>query len=333
MLLEDEAEVHALVRSPAECCAIFGGARNIHFHGADLSRADFDIEALLGSVRPDYLFNLAGQSSVRESISVPRLSWSVNADWTARLLEAVRTYSPETRLYQASSSEMFGNGEGVHDEHAPLNPVTPYAASKAAAHLLCRAYREAYRLRIACGISFNHESKYRSSAFLTAKVAAHVRSLQSSHGAVSPIRVGNLETRRDWGYAAEFANGILLIAAQIEVRSRRDSAATDAVGDYRDYVLATGSLTSVRQLIDRAFTLGGFELDWDMNGGGHGKAYFRSTRSVAVESAPEFFRPGEPAAIAGNPNRALRELGWQATKSVDLFLSEMVAMPSAQLNR
>src|SRR5207302_2750329 len=142
------------------CALPISTARRLTLHSADLSNGDFDIAGFLRELRPDYLFNLAGQSSVRESIGAPQVSWSVNADWTARLLEAVRIHSPQTRLYQASSSEMFGISGGVHDEESALHPVTPYAASKSAAHLLCGAYRKAYGLRIACGILFNHESKY-----------------------------------------------------------------------------------------------------------------------------------------------------------------------------
>ena len=315
LLIEDGAEVHAIVRR-----ADPGIPPQAVVHCADLLDASFDVNRLLDSIRPDYIFNLAGQSSVRESISAPQISWAVNADWTARLLEAVRRNSPASRLYQASSSEMFGRGEGVHDEDSPLDPVTPYAASKAAAHVLCRAYRNAYGLRIACGILFNHESKFRGAAFLTAKVAAHVRALQSRESTDAPLRVGNLEVKRDWGSAEEFAYGILLIAAQTSVRSDADRA-----DNYRDYVLATGSLTSVQQLVDRAFVLGGFDLTWELEENGLGRAFFRGTRKLAVESAPEFHRAGEPRAIAGNPARALRELGWRPSGSIDGFLSEMVS--------
>ncbi len=131
MLLEDGAEVHGIVRNSAATRQAFNieTARRLTLHSADLSNGDFDVAGFLRELRPDYLFNLAGQSSVRESIGAPQVSWSVNADWTARLLEAVRIHSPQTRLYQASSSEMFGISGGVHDEESALHPVTPYAAS------------------------------------------------------------------------------------------------------------------------------------------------------------------------------------------------------------
>ncbi len=131
--------------------------------------------------------------------------------------------------------------------------------------------------------------------------------------------------QRDWGYAAEFAYGILLIAAQVAVRSARSGTVEVDEGiNYRDYVLATCSLTSVRELVDRAFRLCGFDLYWQLEAEGHGHAFFRGTRIMAVESRPEFFRQGEPLSIAANAARALNDLGWRATASVDAFLAEML---------
>lgn len=322
LLLERGAEVHAVVRDTERARALFGAA--VVAHECDLAN-DWDPSPLLATLKPEVIFNLAGQSSVRESFNDPMLSWRLNAMTVASLLESMRKESPASRLYQASSSEMFGcpvGAEVVHDEQSVLQPVSPYAASKAAAHMLCHTYREAYALRVTCGILFNHESEFRGSQFLTGKIAAHVRRLRAGEQ-VEPLVVGNLDIRRDWGSAREFANGILMIADQIAVRSSRSGTTlADEAPNYRDYVLGTSALTSVRELVDAAFRIAGFPLVWN-----DGEARFADGR-LAVRSDRALYRAAEPPAIQARPARAAEDLGWRCTPSVEPFLRDMILRPT-----
>ena len=170
-LLDDGWTVHAPVRDVAAAERLFGHHDGLHAVRRDLVDPG-PLAALVGDVRPEEMYNLAGESSVAGSFADPRANWEANAHVIVHLLDAIRNDSPETRFYQASSGEMFGwipGGQIVHDEQSPLNPQSPYAAAKAAAHLLCRSYRESYDVRIACGILFNHESHRRGQRFLTSE--------------------------------------------------------------------------------------------------------------------------------------------------------------------
>src|SRR5262245_6549337 len=170
-LLADGWTVHAAVRDVDAAETMFGGHPGVRPVRRDL-RDPGPLCALVGDVRPEELYNLAGESSVGASFADPRATWESNAHVVVHLLDAVRNDSPETLVYQASSGEMFGSIPGadvVHDESSSLNPQSPYAAAKAAAHMLCRSYREAYGIRIACGILSNHESHRRGPQFLSRK--------------------------------------------------------------------------------------------------------------------------------------------------------------------
>jgi GDPmannose 4,6-dehydratase len=329
-LLRRGYEVHAFVRSDA-AGAFDEKDAQLQVHAFDLASSSAAAADAIAALRPAVVFNFAGQSSVAASFERPHLSWALNAEWPAVLLDAIRRHSPETRVYQASSSEMFGclPGESVvHDEQSAFRPQSPYAASKAAAHLLCGVYRQSFGIRVACGILFNHESRYRGEPFVTTKITRHVRALRalpaSERDRFAPLRVGRLDVQRDWGWAAEYARGILMIADQIEARRARGGEDADVASNYRDYVLGTGVLTSVRELIDRAFALGGVDLDWHVQADGRGHALFAGTGVIAVESAPEFYRAAEPKAIQADPSRARNELGWRATPDIDVFLKDMI---------
>jgi GDPmannose 4,6-dehydratase len=278
----------------------------------------------VGDVRPEELYNLAGESSVSASFADPQATWESNAHVVVHLLDAIRVDSPSTRFYQASSGEMFGSVPGesvVHDEHAALNPQSPYAAAKAAAHMLCGSYRESYGIRIACGILFNHESRRRGPRFLSRKVVDHVQALHA--GTVDgPLRLGNLKAQRDWGFAPDYVDGMVAILRQAEVRDVPDEAAA-----YRDYVLGTGRLHAVWELADRAFALAGFELRWQLDGDDPlaWNARFAASGAPAVVVDPAFIRPSDPAAIAADPRRIEAELGWEPRPGLDRFLEDMLS--------
>src|SRR5580765_2866293 len=287
-LLAEGWTVHAAVRDVERAERLFEHHPRLRAVRRDL-RDPGPLCALVGDVRPEELYNLAGESSVGASFADPRVTWESNAHVVVALLDAVRNDSPATRFYQSSSGEMFGSSPGagvVHDERSPLEPQSPYAAAKAAAHLLCRSYRESYDLRIACGILFNHESHRRGGPFLTRKVVDHLDALRAG-GMRVPLPLGNLKAQRDWGYAPEYVDAMIAILRQAEIRSVPDEARF-----YRDYVLGTGRLHHVWQLVDRAFALAGFQLTWRLDGDDPlaWGATFESSGEPAVVVDPAFIR-------------------------------------------
>jgi GDPmannose 4,6-dehydratase len=324
-LLDDGYTVHAAARDPDAAELVLGRHERLRILRREL-RDPGPLGALVGDLRPAELYNLAGESSVGASFNDPRATWESNAHVVSHLLDAIRRDSPETRFYQASSGEMFGSIPGasiVHDESAALNPQSPYAAAKAAAHMLCRSYRESYGIRIACGILFNHESHRRGPQFLSRKVVDYVGGLQ--HGAPdAPLSLGNLKAQRDWGFAPDYVAGMVMILRQTAIRGVADEARA-----YRDYVLGTGALHAVWELVDRAFALAGFELEWRLEGEDPlaWSARFRDSGRPAVVVDPAFIRPSDPAAIAADPSRIEAELDWQPKPGLDRFLSDMLDPP------
>ncbi|HWB22122.1 MAG TPA: GDP-mannose 4,6-dehydratase [Gaiellaceae bacterium] len=322
-LLSEGWSVHVAVRDVAAAEEIFEHHPGLRAVRRDL-RDPGPLCALVGDLRPEEMYNLAGESSVGASFADPKATWESNADIVARLLEAVRLDSPGTHFYQASSGEMFGSTPGgsiVHDENSVLSPQSPYAAAKAAAHLLCQSYRESYNLRIACGILFNHESHRRGPQFLSRKVVDHVISLRNN-GDRQPLMLGNLEAQRDWGFAPNYVDGMISIIRQAAVRGLPDEASS-----YNDYVLGTGHIHHVWELVDRAFTLAGFPLVWDLTGPDpvDCTASFADSGAPAVAVDPTFLRPADPKAIGANPAKVTAELGWEPVVGLDVFLEDMLA--------
>ena len=330
--------VHATVRDLSRSADLLDlpGAERLAIHKCDVN-GPLGHDRLIAEVHPDEFYNLAGQSSVSESFRDPSGTWRTNADAVQGMLEAVRLHSPATHFYQASSTEMFGavpRRTVVHDEASPFMPQSPYAAAKAAAHLVCDAYRRAFDLRIACGILSNHESHRRPQGFLTRKVVDYVRRLRDASAVKRdlepPLAVGNLAARRDWGFAPDYVEGIIRITRQIATRARTTGTAPepDVGSSYRDYVLGSGQLHAVWELIDRAFALGGIPIDWDRASPDPGRwsARFRSTGARAVVVDPSLTRPADPAAIGTDPSRARMELGWEAPPSWDRFLVDLLTV-------
>jgi GDPmannose 4,6-dehydratase len=242
-------------------------------------------------LQPDEVYNLGAQSHVRVSFDVPEYTASTVAMGTLRLLEALREtgLKHKTRFYQASSSEMFGGAAPPQDESTPFLPRSPYACAKVFAHHVCQNYREAYGMFISCGILFNHESPRRGIPFVTRKVtraAARIR-----HGLDRKLYLGNLDARRDWGFAGDYVEAMWLMLQQ----DKPD-----------DYVVATGESYSIRDLLDVAFsTLG---LDW--------RPY--------VEIDPRYFRPTEVDHLRGNAAKARRVLGWSPRVTFRQLVEMMV---------
>lgn len=335
-LLAEGWEVHAATRRREALhplAASTAGRERLRVHDVELSEPSplFD---LIARARPAEVYNLAGQSSVSRSFVDPLSTWRTNAAFVAALLECVRLHSPLTRLYQASSTEMFGGAAGaglvVYDEDSALHPRSPYASAKAAAHLLCRSYREAYDLRVACGILSNHESHRRPTQFLTRKITDHVsalRRLASPGDRLPPLAMGNLKIRRDWGFAPDYVEGMQLIIRQIGVRAGRTAVPADDEGDsYRDYVLSTGRTHVVWEMVDMAFRLGGFPLEWSLEGDDPADwgARFRATGGAAITVDEKLLRPADPLVIEVNAARARRELGWSPRAGLEVFLADML---------
>jgi len=318
---------HRTGRGPDHVLGIGAGEQVIE--DAVSLRPDHDqVRALVGELRPEELYNLAGESSVGASFADPRATWDSNAHVVVHLLDAVRRDSPATRFYQASSGEMFGSVPGesvVHDESSALNPQSPYAAAKAAAHLLCRSYRESYDLRIACGILFNHESHRRGPEFLTRKVVDHLHTLRAGEER-GPLALGNLKAQRDWGYAPDYVDAMIAILRQAAIRGIPDEGRA-----YRDYVLGTGRLHHVWELVDRAFALAGFELAWQLERDDplEWRAAFADSGEPAVVVDPAFIRPSDPIAIAADPSRIAEDLGWEPRPGLDAFLEDMLSAGAA----
>ena len=313
--------------------------QRLKVHTLDLMtpQALFD---LIAREKPAEIYNLASQSSVARSLEDPLITWRTNADFVAALLECVRCQSSGSRLYQASSTDMFGVSAAnivCYNEESAFNPQSPYAGAKTAAHLLCHSYREAYGLRIASGILSNHESHRRPESFLSRKVVGHVLNLSSAGEPVRlhPLMIGNLKVERDWGFAPDYVEGMCRILRQIEVRAAQTGEAqADIAANYKDYVLATGKTHAVWELVDCAFTIGGFELDWELDGGNPAawRGYFRSTGKPAVMVDPNLLRTAEPLAIQVDPSRARQELGWAPREGLAVFLQDMFAkLPRAAI--
>jgi len=251
-----------------------GGAR-FFLHYADLTDGG-SLASLLYDIRPDEVYNLAAQSHVKVSFEIPEYTADVTACGALRLLEAIRRTGLRSRFYQASSSEMFGSTPPPQSENSPFRPRSPYGCAKAFAHYATVNYRESYGMHASSGILFNHESPRRGETFVTRKITRAVARIK--HGLEEKLYLGNLEARRDWGYAPDYARAMWRMLQQ------------ETPGDY---VVGTGETHSVREFAELAFAHAG--LDW--------RAY--------VEVDPRYFRPAEVDVLCADASKARRDLNWE----------------------
>jgi GDPmannose 4,6-dehydratase len=286
LLLEKGYEVHGLIRRSSQ----FNTQRIDHLyvdpHEADtrlfLHYADLtDSSSLIGHlhrIKPDEVYNLGSQSHVKVSFEMPEFTADTAGMGTLRMLEAIRTADWQIRFYQAGSSEMYGKvTESPQTERTPFNPRSPYAIAKLFAHFMVVDYREAYGLHASNGILFNHESPRRGGTFVTRKVTRGVAAILK--GEQEHLYLGNLEAKRDWGYAREYVDAMWRMLQQPEPD---------------DYVIATGEMHSVRELCEAAFSLVG--MDWE--------------RYVRIDE--RYLRPTEVDELCGDANKAHDRLGWVA---------------------
>jgi GDPmannose 4,6-dehydratase len=251
---------------------------------------------ILQTIKPDEIYNLGAQSHVRVSFDIPEYTASTVAMGTLRLLEAMRELGSPCRLYQASSSEMYGASAPPQSEDTPFLPRSPYACAKVFAHHLCQNYRQAYGLFICCGILFNHESPRRGIPFVTRKITRAAARIK--HGLDSKLYLGNLDARRDWGFAGDYVEAMWLMLQQ----EKPD-----------DYVIATGESHAVREVLDVAF--GALGLDWKRH----------------VEIDPRYYRPTEVDHLLGDARRARERLGWQPKVRFRELIEMMVGSDEADV--
>jgi GDPmannose 4,6-dehydratase len=291
ILLEKGYEVYGMVRR----ASTFNRSRIDHLFGqielvyGDLGDAS-SLNQLMRTIRPDEVYNLGAQSHVRVSFDIPEYTADVVAIGTLRLLDAIREGDLHCRFYQASSSEQFGKVHEVpQNEETPFHPRSPYAVGKMYAHWITRNYREAYGMYAVNGILFNHESPRRAESFVTRKITLAVGAIL--RGETSELRLGNLEAKRDWGFARDYMDGAWRMLQQDEPD---------------DYVLATGETHSVQEFLEAAF--GCADLDW--------REY--------VKIDPRFFRPAEVDLLVGDAAKAKAKLGWEPTVRFQELVQMMV---------
>jgi GDPmannose 4,6-dehydratase len=266
-----------------------------------------NIIEVIKEIKPDEVYNLAAQSFVAASFTQPLLTADINAFGVLRILEAIRMFSPKTKFYQASTSEMFGKVQSIpQNEKTPFYPRSPYAISKLFAHWVCVNYREAYNIFACSGILFNHESPLRGLEFITRKVSYTVARIYN--GFDEKLVVGNLDSKRDWGYAKEYVYGMWLMLQQ----EKPD-----------DYVLATGQTHSVREFIEYAFKVIGIDIVWRGKGVSE-KGYDRKTGKVLIEVSKNFYRPAEVDILLGDPSKAKKILKWESKVRFDELVRMMV---------
>ena len=271
----------------------------ITLHDGDLTDSS-SLVRIINRVKPDEIYNLAAQSHVQVSFDVPEYSGDVDAIGTLRVLEAVRILglAEKTKIYQASTSELYGKVEEVpQSETTPFHPYSPYAVAKQYGFWITKEYREAYNMFACNGILFNHESERRGETFVTRKITLAAGRI--AEGLQDHLELGNLDSLRDWGYAKDYVECMWLILQQ----DKPD-----------DFVIATGEQHTVRDFTEKAFAVNGITLRWEGTGLDE-KGYDAATGKMLVCVNPQWFRPTDVDNLWGNPAKAKAVLGWNPQKT------------------
>ncbi len=311
LLLEKGYEVHAIIRRSS----VFTTQRVDHlmdhprfktYHG-DLTDSS-NLHSLLSKIRPDEVYNLGAQSHVAVSFEVPEYTAEVDAIGTIRLLDAIKDLGQRPRFYQASTSELFGGlpDTAPQSEKTPFYPKSPYGAAKLYAYWVTVNYRESYDLYACNGILFNHESPRRGETFVTKKITKAAARI--SQGRQDVLSLGNLDAKRDWGYAKDYVECMWLMLQQ---------------DDPDDYVIATGETYTVRQFTEWAFEAAGMRLRWEGQGVDERGVDAASGR-VRVVVDPKYFRPAEVDLLWGDPSKARLKLGWRPRTGIRDLIDMMV---------
>lgn len=320
-LLEKGYEIHGLIRRSST----FNTERIDHIytdphdpksklflHYGDLNDGG-QLSNLIYNIQPNEIYHLAAQSHVRVSFDMPEFTGDVTGIGTTRMLEAIRRSGIKTRFYQASSSEMFGDAPPPQNEETPLRPRSPYGAAKAYSHWMVRNYREGYGMFAVNGILFNHESPRRGETFVTRKITRAIARMK--YGIEKKLYLGNLEAKRDWGYAGDYVEAMWLMLQQ----DKPD-----------DYVIATGETHSVKEFVNLAFDHAGIEIEWKGSGADE-KGFVKSLASslqlltsnlqpptstlnvgdVLIEIDSRYLRPLDVEFLQGDASKARKKLGWE----------------------
>ena len=302
-LLEKGYEVHGTIRRSSvdfrERIAHLEGKPHFHLHYADLGDS-MSILGVIGKVRPTEIYNLAAQSHVQVSFDSPEFTADVDAVGVLRILEAVRQLglTEQCRIYQASTSELYGKVEEVpQNENTPFHPYSPYAVAKQYGFWIVKEYREAYNMYCCSGILFNHESERRGETFVTRKIS--LAAARIKQGKQDKLYLGNLGSLRDWGYAKDYVECMWLILQQDKPE---------------DFVIATGVQHSVREFCYYAFKRVGIELEFKGEGADE-KGIDKATGNVLIEVSPDFYRPTDVVNLWGDPTKAKAKLGWNPNKT------------------
>jgi len=317
LLLEKGYEVHGIKRRASSFNTqridhLFQDIheKNVRFflHYGDLGDST-NLEKLVYDIQPDEIYNLAAQSHVKVSWDCPEYTADCDALGTLRLLEAIRLNHLEnkTKFYQASTSELFGLiQEPVQKETTPFYPRSPYAVAKLYAYWICVNYRESFGLWAANGILFNHESPRRGETFVTRKITMAATKIKV--GLQDKLYLGNLNAKRDWGHAKDYVRGMWQIMQQEKPQ---------------DYVLATGTTTSIRDFCKMTFAQLGIDLEFKGEGVNE-KGIDKATGKVLVEVDPKYFRPAEVDLLLGDSSKARKELGWEPEYDLQMLVKDMV---------
>tara|TARA_B100000959_G_scaffold151852_1_gene159204 strand:+ start:1421 stop:2461 length:1041 start_codon:yes stop_codon:yes gene_type:complete len=280
--------------------------KKLFLHYGDLTDSS-NLNRLVEKINPDEIYNLGAQSHVQVSFEVPEYTAEVDGVGTLRFLDAIKATGVDTKFYQASTSELYGLAQEVpQTENTPFYPRSPYAAAKLYAFWIVKNYREAYNLFACNGILFNHESERRGKTFVTRKISIGVSDIII--GRQDKLLLGNLDAKRDWGYAPEFVEGMWKMLQ---------------VDKADDFVMATGETHTVREFVTESFHVLGEEINWEGQGENE-IGILKSTGKVVVGINPRYFRPTEVDLLIGDPSKAKLELGWTPTTTFKDLVKIMV---------
>lgn len=316
LLLEKEYEVHGIVRrhsiiNTSRIDHLFEnpkiGRKSLFLHHGDLTDSS-NLNRLIEKIKPCEIYNLAAQSHVAVSFEVPEYTAEATGTGTLRLLDAIRESGLKCKFYQASTSELFGGlpESAPQSEETSFYPKSPYGVAKLYSYWITVNYRESYNMFACNGVLFNHESPRRGETFVTRKITRAVASIMA--GKQQKLSLGNMDAKRDWGFAGDYVYGMWLILQQEKPK---------------DYVLATNETHTVREFVELAFAEVGIEIEW-RGFGVDEKGYDKSTGRLLVDVNPRYFRPAEVELLWGDPSKAEKELGWERKVSFKGLVSMMV---------
>lgn len=312
LLLEKGYEVHGIIRRSSVFTSIrlkkeVWAHPNFHTYHGDLADSS-NLHRLVFKIKPDEIYNLGAQSHVAVSFEVPEYTGEVDAIGAIRLLDAIRDMGINCKFYQASTSELYGGlpETAPQNEKTPFYPKSPYGAAKLYAYWVTVNYREAYNIFACNGILFNHESPRRGETFVTKKITKAVANI--SNGNLDFLSLGNLDAKRDWGYAKDYVEAMWLMLQQDKPE---------------DYVIATGNTYTVKEFVEKAFQVVNINLRWEGKGIEEVGIDVNSNK-ILIRINPKYYRPAEVDILWGDPSKAKKQLKWESKTSLDDLVYKMV---------